>query len=178
MKIAKKLVVVLAIILTIPLIIALFTRKDYIVEREVVINKPKQDVFNYVKLLRNQVNYSTWSKLDPNTKMEYKGTDGTPGFVSSWNGNKDVGMGEQEIKSITEGSRIDYNLHFIKPMNEKATSYMTTDAVSVKQTKVKWGMAGKMAYPMNFMLVVCNMDKLLGPELQAGLNNLKGVLEK
>ena len=35
-----------------------------------------------------------------------------------------------------------------------------------------------MNYPMNFMLVVMNMDNMLGGDLSTGLNNLKNVLEK
>jgi hypothetical protein len=35
-----------------------------------------------------------------------------------------------------------------------------------------------MPYPMNIMLVFMNMDEILGKDLETGLNNLKGVLEK
>ncbi len=179
MKILKNILIVLVVIVAIPLVVAIFTKKDYAIERTVIINKPKQDVFNYVKLLRNQVNYSKWAKLDPNAAMEYRGTDGTAGFVATWDSKiKDVGKGEQTISNVTEGSRIDLGLHFIKPMEGKANAYMTTDAVSDNQTKVKWGMTGKMNYPFNFMLVIMNMDKMLGADLQTGLDNLKGLLEK
>jgi hypothetical protein len=179
MKILKNVLLVLAILVAIPLIVAIFTKKDYAIEREVTISKPKQDVFNYVKLLRNQVNYSKWAKMDPNAVMEYRGTDGTPGFEATWDSKvKDVGKGEQKITNVTEGSRIDLDLHFIKPMEGKAHAYMTTDAISDNQTKVKWGMTGKMNYPFNFLMLVMNMDKMLGAELQIGLDNLKGILEK
>ena len=177
MKIVKKILIVIAILIAIPLIIALFTKNDYAVEREVTINKPKQDVFNYIKLLKNQPNYSKWAKDDPNAKMDYRGTDGTVGFVSSWDGTKS-GKGEQQITGITEGSRMDLGLHFIKPMDGKATAYFTTEEIAPGQTKVKWGMNGRMGYPMNFMLVVMPMDKMLGGELATGLTNLKAVLEK
>jgi hypothetical protein len=49
MKIVKKILIVLAIIIAIPLIIALFVKKDYAVQREVTIDKPKQEVFDYIK---------------------------------------------------------------------------------------------------------------------------------
>ena len=35
-----------------------------------------------------------------------------------------------------------------------------------------------MAYPMNIMLLFLNMEKMLGPDLQTGLNNLKEILER
>lgn len=38
--------------------------------------------------------------LDPNMEKEFKGTDGTVGFIYGWNGNKEGGEGEQEIKAF------------------------------------------------------------------------------
>ena len=179
MKILRNIILALAILLSLPLIIAIFTTKKYQVEREITINKPKQDVFNYIKMLKNQPNYSKWAMEDPNAKMTYTGTDGTVGFVSAWESNeKNVGKGEQTITSIADGSRMDINVHFIKPFEGKANAYFTTDAVAPNQTKVKWGMTGKMNYPMNFMLVIMNMDNMLGSDLSVGLTNLKTVLEK
>src|ERR1700757_4744620 len=96
MKILKRILIVIAVLIAIPLIVALFTKKDYAIEREVVINKPKQDVFNYIKMLKNQPNYSKWAMDDPNAKMTFTGTDGTVGFISAWESNK-VGKGEQQI---------------------------------------------------------------------------------
>ncbi len=101
MKIVKKILIVVAILMAIPLIIALFVKKEYEVEREVTINKPKEEVFNYVKHLKNQDNYSKWVRMDPNMRKDFKGIDGTVGFVYAWDGNKDAGKGEQEIKNIT-----------------------------------------------------------------------------
>jgi hypothetical protein len=179
MKILKKILIVVVIIIAIPLIIALFTKKEYAVEREVVINKPKQDVFNYVKLLKNQDSYSKWAMMDPNMKKEYKGTDGTVGFVSSWDSEqKDVGKGEQEIKNIVDGERLDFELRFKKPFEATDNAYMITENAGENQTKVKWGFNGKMPYPMNFMLLCMNMDNMLGKDLETGLTNLKNVLEK
>jgi hypothetical protein len=98
MKILKRILIILAIIIAIPLIVAIFIKKDYAVEREIVINKPKTDVFDYIKYLKNQDNYSKWNKIDPNMKKAYTGTDGTVGFISAWESkDENVGVGEQEI---------------------------------------------------------------------------------
>ncbi|WP_257666269.1 SRPBCC family protein [Parapedobacter tibetensis] len=177
MKALKIILTVIVILVAIPLIVALFIKKDYAVEREVTINKPKQEVFDYVKYLKNQDNYSKWASMDPNMKKSYRGTDGTVGFVSAWEGNKDVGKGEQEIKKIAEGERIDYELHFIEPWESISPSYMATERVSENQTKVKWGFSGRMDYPMNIMLVFMDMDDMIGDDLSSGLASLKRILE-
>ncbi len=176
MKILKKILVIVAIIIAIPLIIALFVEKNYSVEREITINKPRQEVFNYVKHLKNQDNYSKWVRMDPNMKKDFRGTDGTVGFVYAWDGNDDAGKGEQEIKSITEGERVDVEVRFEKPMEGVAYAPIITESVSENQTKVRWGMKGKSTYPLNFVNLF--MDGMLGKDIEKSLVDLKGVLEK
>jgi hypothetical protein len=83
-KLPKILLIVLLSILGVILISALFVRKDYNVERSISINRPDQSVFDYVKYLKNQNKFSVWAKIDPNMKMDFRGTDATVGFVSSW----------------------------------------------------------------------------------------------
>ena len=161
------------------LLIALFVKKEYAIEREIIINKTKQMVFNYIKLLKNQDTFSKWANIDPAMEKEYRGTDGTVGFVSAWNSNvKNVGKGEQTIKKITDGEDIDFDIHFIKPMDARAKARMSTEALSENETKVKWGFSSGMKYPMNFMLLFINMENMLGDDLSTGLNNLKIDLEK
>lgn len=177
MKIVKRILVAVAIIIAIPLIIALFTKKEYAVEREIVINKPKQEVFSYIKFLKNQDNYSVWATQDPNMKKEYKGTDATVGFISAWDSEMtEVGKGEQEITNIVEGERIDFQLRFKVPFEATDNAYMTTKTIGENQTKVKWGFEGKMNYPMNFMLLFMDMEEMLGKDLKTGLVNLKKIL--
>ena len=161
------------------MIAAIFVKRDYSVEREIIINKPKQQVFEYVKLLKNQDNYSRWATIDPKMKKEYTGTDGTVGFISAWNSeNDEIGRGEQEIRKITEGERIDFQLRFFAPVKSTSPAYMTTDSVSATQTKVKWGMSGTMAYPTNAVLMFMDVSEILGRDLTTGLTALKRVLEK
>jgi len=179
MKIVKKILLGIVILIALLLIIGIFTKKEYTVERSIVINKPKQEVFDYIKSLKNQNNFSVWARMDPGMKKEYHGTDGTVGFVSTWDSEKkDVGKGEQEITKIDEGNRIDFALRFIKPMEGNATAYMTTETAGENQTTTKWAFEGKMGYPMNTLLLFMNMDKMLGPDLEQGLANLKEIMDK
>jgi hypothetical protein len=55
---------------------------------------------------------------------------------------------------------------------------MSFDAVNDSVTTVKWGFNGEMKYPMNLMMLTMNMEKMLGPDLENGLKNLKTLLEK
>ncbi|WPR70506.1 SRPBCC family protein [Flavobacterium sp. NG2] len=179
MKIIKKILFTILVLISLALFAAIFMPKEYAVEREIVINQPKDSVFNYIKYLKNQDHFSVWSKMDPAMKKTFTGVDGTAGAIAGWESeNEQVGTGEQEIKSITPGERMDVELRFKKPFEATDNAYFTTEAISDKETKVKWGFNGRMPYPMNLMLPMMKMDELLGKDLQGGLDNLKVVLEK
>lgn len=177
MKALKIILISIISLIGVILIAALFVKKDMSVERSVVINKPKDQVFDYIKYLKNQDNFSKWALMEPTMKKEYKGTDGTVGFVSAWEGDK-VGKGEQTIKEIKDGERIDYDLHFIKPMESHNAAYLTTEASGADKTTVKWGYMGQMNYPFNFIRLFVNMEDMIGKDFETGLTNLKNILEK
>ena len=178
MKFVKRFFIAVFTLLVIALFAGLFMKKDYNIEREVTIEKSKDEVFDYIKYLKNQDEYSYWNKQDPNMKKDFKGTDGTIGATAMWEGNDKVGTGEQEIKAIKEGERIDLELRFKKPMEMNNDAYMITESTGDNQAKVKWGFNGRMPYPMNIMMPFMGMDKMLGDQLKAGLDDLKVIMEK
>jgi len=179
MSIVFAIIGVLAGIIVLVLIIALFVKKEYSVKRSILINQPSQRVFDYIKYVKNQDNFSVWNQLDPSMQKTYTGTDGTVGFLYAWDStNKKAGKGEQEIKTIIPGEKMDMNLHFIKPFEGRALASIGTTATGINQTTVNWSVDSKMAYPMNIMLLFMDMDKMIGKDLAGGLANLKAVLEK
>jgi Polyketide cyclase / dehydrase and lipid transport len=156
----------------------LFISKDLKATKEIIINRPQPEVYNYIKYLKNQHYYSKWARLDPNMKNEYRGTDASVGFVNSWVGNKKVGAGEQEITGIIEGKGLNTELRFIKPFKSIAQATILTEPAGSNATKVSWGFESKMNYPMNIMKLFMNMEKAIGNDFNIGLSNLKEVLEK
>ncbi|WP_373495263.1 SRPBCC family protein [Aquiflexum sp.] len=179
MKILKNMAIIIVIIIAVPLIGALFTAKDVSVVREITIDRPHHEVYDYTKYLKNQDSYSKWALMDPDMQKEYRGTDGEVGFVASWKSeNPDVGAGEQEILSIQEGERIDYALRFFEPFESNDKAFMEFESINENQTLVRWGYDGHMAYPMNAMLWVMDMEAMVGDDFQTGLENLKNILEK
>lgn len=160
------------------LLAGLFISKDLQANKEIVINKPVDEVFGFIKYLKNQQLYSKWAALDADMKNEYNGIDGQPGFVNHWVGNKKVGEGEQEITAIEEGKAIYTDLRFIKPFKSFAKVKMTAEAIDASSTKVSWGFQSKMNYPLNIMKLFMNMNEMIGKDFSTGLANLKNLLEK
>ena len=81
MKIIKNIIFALIGLIVFVLAIGLVVDEEYAVEREITINRSAPEVFNYVVFLKNQDNFSVWAMIDPNMKKDFRGTDGTVGFV-------------------------------------------------------------------------------------------------
>ncbi len=171
------LIFILALVVIL-LIAASLIDKEMDIEHSVTINKPLSEVFNYVKFVKNHEQFSVWMMMDPDMKRGSRGTDGQVGFVYSWDSakQKNVGAGEQEIKKMEEGKSIEYELRFIRPMQDIAKATFIFKSVSATETEVQWGFYSKMKFPMVIMKPV--MKKVLGNALSTGLTNLKTVLEK
>lgn len=160
------------------LILAMIAPKTYNVSRSIEIAKPKKEVFENLRFLKNQDSWSPWNKKDPNMEKKFTGTDGEVGAISYWNGNKDVGEGEQELTKIVDGERIESELRFMKPWKSTSDAYLTTEAVGENNTKVTWGFSGNNKFPMSIMMLFMNMDKMVGKDFEEGLSSLKQTLEK
>lgn len=169
--------VVIALLVAIILVAAFTADTEFSVERSVVIDQPKEVVFDHIRYLENQNKYSVWVARDPGIQMEYRGTDGTVGAVSAWKGNEELGSGEQEITGLTEGEHIDYELRFFEPFESTSYAFKSTESVSENQTRVTWGMYGKFPRPMNLMLLFFDLEEAIGGDYEAGLENLKQILE-
>ncbi|HEX5172348.1 MAG TPA: SRPBCC family protein [Cyclobacteriaceae bacterium] len=175
MKTIKVIFIVVGVIILIPLVMAVFITREYDVEREIVINKPKTEVYDFVRYLKNQDRYNKWVIMDPAMKKDFSGTDGAVGCVYSWDGDK-AGKGEQELTNVVDGDLVEAELRFIKPFEGVAHTHMITEEVAPDQTKVTWGMKGANQYPMNFMNLF--MNNMLGADLDESLSTLKEVMEK
>lgn len=178
----KKIIIALSaivLLLIAVIVIASFaTPTDLKVQRDITINKPKAEIYNYVKILKNQNEWGPWFKKEPTMKQEFRGTDGTVGFVSAWNGkSEEVGEGEQEIKKLVENERMETELRFKRPFESKADAFLTLASAGEDQTKVTWGFSTTMPRPLNLMTLVIDMDKEVGKDFAEGLSSLKTIME-
>lgn len=176
MKILKLIGLGIVSLIVLLLIIALFIPNDYTVSVSTTINKPKQVVFDYAKLVKNQENYSIWVMKDPNVKMDYQGVDGTVGFKASWDSKDDnVGAGSQQITAVSE-DRINVDLHFERPMKGEAKASTILKSISENQTEITAEFYGHSSYPMNLMNFMG--EKYITEAENQNLANLKKILEK
>ena len=121
--------------------------------------------------------YSTYAQADPDMKIEYRGADGTPGAIVSWDSNdRNVGKSEQEIKAIEDGKRIEIEIRFAWPFQSADPLVTEIEEVSSQETRIRNTYRGKIRYPYN--LVVWWVMAKARENMQASLNNAKAVLER
>ncbi|MDP4219954.1 MAG: SRPBCC family protein [Bacteroidota bacterium] len=146
-------------------------------ERSIIIKASKASIFNNVKTYANIKKWSPWVEKDPNATYTIEGTDGTVGATWKWDGNKDVGKGEQTFTKIEDLKSTESSIHFIKPWEGHATSYVTL-ADTAGGVQVVWGFNSEMSRPWNVMGLFMNMDKAIGSDFEKGLGKLKDLSEK
>jgi len=167
---------IVVVLVAIPLIAAMFMEKEYSLTAEIVINRAQSDVFNYIRIIGNQRHYNKWVMADPHAKITTTGTDGTVGFISSWESQvKNVGVGAQEIIKIIDGQGYEAELRFEKPFKGVSRAVNMTTALTPTQTKVSFTFYSGNPYPMN--LLVPMLKKMLLKDMNENCANLKKVLE-
>lgn len=166
----------LAALITLIFIVALVVKRSYQITCETSISAPLPIVFAYVKQLKNQDNFNKWVMADPNMQRNFKGTDGTVGFIYAWNGNNQAGEGELEITELVEHKSVASEIRFVRPFKSVGYIQMYTEAISTNTTKVTWSNQGEMKYPLNILLPM--VTKMLGKDMQTSLGNLKSILEQ
>ncbi len=177
MKILKKVLIVVAVIILLPFIIAIFIPRTYTVTVTENINQPKQVVYDYMRKLDNQKKYSIWVMADPQLNPEIIGTDGTIGAIQKWNSKDDnVGEGEQEITSLT-GDRMEVDLRFKRPFEGHARAANNFEAVSPATTKVTTQFYSDDKYPFNLPSYLFGR-KMIEEAQTKNLANLKKNLEQ
>ncbi|MGB8195249.1 MAG: SRPBCC family protein [Chitinophagaceae bacterium] len=176
MNILFTILLVLAGIIALLLIIALFMKREHFVIREIIIDAPRQKVFDFLKLIKNQEKFNKWARTDPGRKEEFIGTDGTVGYIYAWSGNKKAGEGQKEIKNIIEGKRVETEIRFVKPMSATASIIMEMESLSDNQTKVYLSNAGNLKYPLNLLIPMA--ERNFAKDMDSSLVTLKTILEQ
>jgi hypothetical protein len=147
------------------------------IEKSIEINRSPELVFDYLRMTKNQDNFSVWNMTDPNMKKTHKGEDGTIGFIYSWDSTmKNAGAGEQEITAIEEGKSIDYAIRFFRPMKNIGKSRFQITGFGDEGTTVTWIFDSPSRFPMSLFSPIFRI--ILGKDMIKGLNNLKIILEK
>lgn len=159
-----------------PYVVGLMLPRKFTISREVEVDKPAREVFEFMRMLKSQERYSTYVQADPSIKIGYRGTDGEVGAIATWDSDdKNVGKSEQEIKAIEDGRKIEIELRFSWPFQSVDPLTTEIEPLGPNRSRIRNTYAGKIRYPYN-LLVWWVMAKVR-ENMQASLANAKAVLE-
>lgn len=173
----KKILLIAAGLLVCLVIVIAMQPDEYRVTRTATIDAPADQVFALVNDFHHWDAWSPWAKLDPAMKTTYDGAASGVGAVYSWAGNSQAGEGRMTITESQPGKRVAIRLEFLKPFASTAhTGFVFTDQGA--GSNVVWTMNGENNFLSKaFSLFMGGMDKMIGPDFEKGLSQLKTAAE-
>jgi hypothetical protein len=172
----KILLVVIALVAALVVVVAM-QPATFTVTRTTSIAAAPPDVFSVVNDFHKWDAWSPWSRLDPEMKTTYEGPPSGTGAVYSWVGNSKVGEGRMTLLESRPAELVRIKLEFLKPFASTST---TEFALSGRgdATTVTWNMTGDNNFVAKAMcLFMGGMDKMIGPDFEKGLSQLKTLVE-
>ncbi|WP_228414823.1 SRPBCC family protein [Chryseobacterium sp. G0201] len=168
--------VIILLIIGYAVIAMLAFGKNYHYEKSMVINAPKEKVWQQISSMKSFNEWNPWMKLDKSMKVTYTGNSGEVGDKYCWDSKNDnAGAGCQEIKGLVLNEKQKTEMMFIKPFEGQATSEIVLSPEG-NATKVLWTMDTEQDPMMKIMRPM--MDYQMGKSYEEGLNNLKALVEK
>jgi hypothetical protein len=169
----------LAIAIAIILILAMTKPDTFSVRRTALVRAPAERIFPLIENFHQWTGWSPWENRDPAMKRSYSGAESGKGAVYAWEGNKNVGSGRMEILDATSPSKIVIKLDFFKPFEGHNTAeFNFAPERDASMTNIDWVMHGPAPLMSRVMQVFMNFDKMIGKDFEAGLANLKRLVEK
>lgn len=176
MRILRTLLIIVLAVVAIVCILGMIGPDTFRYERSVTIDAPPSAVYGHVNSLAAMDKWSPWNAYDPSMKKTYEGTDGTVGAISRWEGNKDVGKGEQRIDSLVPDRLVRNHVKFLEPFASESDALVELQPDG-EGTKVTWAMAGENDFMSKLMGKFMDMDAMLGKDFETGLAMLKEQVE-
>lgn len=160
-------------------ILALATMQpdEFRVARSKAINAPPEKIFPYLNDLRQFALWSPFEKKDPDMLRTFSGPASGVGAVYEFAGDGNVGKGKLAITDSTPPGKIEMQLTMVEPIaaDNRITFTLVPNGAS---TDVTWVMLGATPFVGKIMHVICNFDKMIGGDFEAGLDSLKALAEK
>ena len=173
----KIIFIIIAVLIAAVLIYAATKPDTFRIARSTSIKAPPEKIFPLVSDLHNWNIWNPFAKKDLNAKGTYSGSESGVGSAYAWEGNKNVGKGSMEVAQLTPPSEVVYKLDFISPFEAHNTATFTLEPQGYS-TQVTWAMSGPQPFMAKLMGVFMDCEKMVGPDFEAGLADLKALAEK
>jgi uncharacterized protein YndB with AHSA1/START domain len=139
-----------------------------------VISATPNKVYNLVVEPKQWTKWSVWTQRDPAMKITYSGPPFGMGARWSWV-SKSEGTGSMEFTRVEPDRAVEYALSF-PDFGMRSNGALRLEP-SGNGTKITWTNSGDVGgNPLKHYLAAM-MDRMVGPDFEAGLANLKKLAE-
>ncbi len=176
MKKAVLIIGVIIVLLAALMAVIAIQPEDYSVTRSTQVAASPQDVHPHINDFRKWEAWSPWAKLDPEMNTTITGPASGVGAHYEWQGNNDVGKGNMTIIESRPGENVKIDLQFTEPFTAASITEFNLQPAD-DGTNVTWTTSGKNGFLAKAMCLVIDMDTMMGPDFERGLNQLKSTVE-
>lgn len=170
-RIGLGLLVVVALLLGIGLLLP----SGFKVARSVEMASAPDRIYPLIADPREWKRWSVWNRRDPSMAMTYSGPTAGAGARWMWKSASE-GNGEMEFTNAIVNERIDYALTF-PDMGMRSSGQLRLEPAAGGSTRVTWTNEGDMGTSPVNRYIGLFMDRLVGPDFEGGLKNLKLLVE-
>lgn len=173
MKLALKILKYVVGIIVVLLAAGFLLPATYSAQRSLTINAPVEKVFPLVANHKEWKRWSVWNQRDPKMEMTYSGPEMAAGSKWTWK-SKSEGNGGMEFSAVEPNKRVGYILTMEGMTPATGDLKFTPEGAG---TKVSWDINGNAGMNPVFRWFGLFMDRMVGPDFEAGLKNLKKLAE-
>jgi uncharacterized protein YndB with AHSA1/START domain len=143
--------------------------------RSVRVDAPADKVYALIVDPREWKRWSVWNRRDPDMAITYSGPPSGAGAVWEWK-SRSEGDGRMTFTAADPSRRLAFELYF--PDFGTTSTGVLELAPAGSATQVTWTMNGNMGRNPVYRWMALFMDRMVGPDFEAGLANLKALAEK
>jgi uncharacterized protein YndB with AHSA1/START domain len=177
MRIIKNIVLALILIVIVLVAIAFALPRKYQVVRSMDIAASPDKVFEQINDPRKWANWTVWNQRDPAMKMNYSGAPSGAGAKWVWQ-SKSEGNGEMEFTRSEAPKLLAYKLYFPDFDSRSGGQLVLEPTGTGNSTRLTWSNSGELGNNPMMRWMGLAMDKMVGSDFDAGLKNLKALVEK
>jgi hypothetical protein len=174
-KILKWTLAVVGLLVVVFLAGAMLIDPKFKVERSATINAPAAKIYPLIAEPKSWPKWTVWNKRDPYMKLTFAGPESGKGAKWAWE-SKSEGNGNMEFTAADPTSRSPMPSPF-PDMGMKSGGQLILTPEG-NGTRVRWTNEGDLGgNPMSRWFAPF-LDKMIGPDYEAGLAGLKALAEK
>lgn len=176
MKIVRRILTIILIIMSLIVLAGFLLPAKVHMERSIFIAAPRDLVFNEINTIRNWEKWSPWKRNGSILQIKYAGPESGTGATQSWmSANSEMGNGSIRIEKSNPFDSIQVIMDFSQ--HGKSLG----NFIFLKKnggTLTKWVLESELGNNPVTRWFGLFIDKLVGPDFESGLSNLKQLIEK